>query len=110
MTFRPALPLDELWDGERRAFVLAGRPVFVVRLGNTVRAYEDRCAHRELPVSAGRLAGFVLTCPVHEWQYDIRTGCGVNPRGARLRRLAVKIEDGVVEVDVEGPEPELAGE
>lgn len=100
MTFHDAAPYDDLWDGERLPLVLSGRRVFLVRFGDEVRAYEDRCAHRDLPLSHGRLDGYVLTCPVHEWQYDLRTGQGVNPMGARLRPCAVRLEGGRVLVDV----------
>jgi phenylpropionate dioxygenase-like ring-hydroxylating dioxygenase large terminal subunit len=30
----------------------------------------DRCAHRNLPLSAGRVAGTHLECAYHGWQYD----------------------------------------
>jgi toluene monooxygenase system ferredoxin subunit len=100
MSFFEAACLSELWDGERRALVLGGRPVFLIRLGDDVLAYEDRCAHQELPVSSGRLQGCVLTCPAHEWQYDVRTGLGVNPRGVSLRRFPVRIDGDRVLIDV----------
>jgi toluene monooxygenase system ferredoxin subunit len=106
VTFHDATRYDDLWDGERLALVLGGQRVFLVRFGADVMAYEDRCAHRGLPLSHGRLEGCVLTCPVHEWQYDLRTGEGVNPHGARLRRCAVKLEAGRILVDIaEGASP-----
>lgn len=105
MTFHDAGCYDDLWDGERIALTVAGRRVFVVRFGDSVVAYEDRCAHRDLPLSHGRLEGSVLTCPVHEWKYDLVTGEGVNPQGARLRRCAVKLDGGrvLVELAESGP-------
>jgi toluene monooxygenase system ferredoxin subunit len=106
MTLHDAGSYEDLWDGERVALVLGGRRVFIVRFGDDVRAYEDRCAHRDLPLSHGRLEGCVLTCPVHEWQYDLRTGEGVNPRSARLRPCDVLVREGRVLVDVAPGSPE----
>jgi toluene monooxygenase system ferredoxin subunit len=107
VTFHDATRYDDLWDGERLPLVLGGHRVFLVRFGDAVMAYEDRCAHRDLPLSHGRLEGCILTCPVHEWQYDLRTGEGVNPRSARLRRCAVKLQGGRILVDIaEGAPPE----
>jgi toluene monooxygenase system ferredoxin subunit len=100
VTFTRVAKLSDLWDGERRCFDLEGRRVFLIKLEGSVYAYENRCAHRELPIATGRLDGHVLTCPVHEWQYDIRTGFGVNPSGARLKAFQVRIESDVVLVDV----------
>ena len=78
-----------------------GRAVLLIRLGADVYAYEDRCAHLGVPLSAGCLADGVLTCSAHHWQYDVRSGAGVNPASARLRPLGVKAENGDILVDVE---------
>jgi len=74
--------------------------VLLVRDGDAVRAYENRCAHLGLPLSEGRLEGGVLTCGAHEWEYDAASGCGVNPASASVRRYDVKIEGEEIWVDV----------
>jgi toluene monooxygenase system ferredoxin subunit len=101
MAYQKAVSFDELWSGEMTAREVAGRAVLLVRLGADVFAYEDRCAHLGVPLSEGCLADGLLTCSAHHWQYDVRTGAGVNPASARLRALGVKLEDGDVLVDVE---------
>jgi 4beta-methylsterol monooxygenase len=35
-----------------------------------VSALEDRCAHRQLPLSCGRVEGERLVCQYHGWKYD----------------------------------------
>jgi phenylpropionate dioxygenase-like ring-hydroxylating dioxygenase large terminal subunit len=35
-----------------------------------VSALEDRCAHRQLPLSCGRVEGSRLVCQYHGWKYD----------------------------------------
>jgi len=35
-----------------------------------VSALEDRCAHRQLPLSCGRVEGTRLVCQYHGWKYD----------------------------------------
>jgi phenylpropionate dioxygenase-like ring-hydroxylating dioxygenase large terminal subunit len=35
-------------------------------------AIENRCAHRQLKLSCGRVEGCALTCPYHGWSYDGR--------------------------------------
>src|SRR5262245_50594211 len=34
-----------------------------------VGALEDRCAHRNAPLSEGRVCGEHLQCPYHGWEY-----------------------------------------
>jgi 4beta-methylsterol monooxygenase len=48
-----------------------GRSIAVYRgEDGVVRAVEDRCAHRQLKLSVGKVTGCNLTCTYHGWQYD----------------------------------------
>lgn len=95
--------LDDLWAGELLACEAGGRRLVLVRIDDTVHAYEDRCAHLAYPLSAGELRGAVLTCAAHHWQYDVRTGCGINPPSARLSRVPVTVRDGEILVETGAP-------
>jgi phenylpropionate dioxygenase-like ring-hydroxylating dioxygenase large terminal subunit len=49
---------------------LDDRYVVLFRAGSgAVGALEDRCAHRNAPLSAGRVCGEHLQCPYHGWEY-----------------------------------------
>ena len=107
MPFEPIFADAELWDGDMTARRVDGHDLLLVRHNGVVYAYENRCAHQGVALSEGRLDGYVLTCRAHHWQYDVRSGSGVNPATACLRRFAVKIEDGNVFVDVHAPSPDF---
>jgi toluene monooxygenase system ferredoxin subunit len=92
--------LDQLWSGEMRSFKIDGQDVLLVNLDGTVRAYADRCAHQRFPLSLGQLEGCVLTCRAHAWQYDLRDGRGLNPRGVGLQAFPVEVRGSAVWVDV----------
>ena len=68
------------WDHEigrdlRRRIIL-DEPVLLYRTTNGKPvALEDRCCHRQAPLSMGRLAGDVVTCPYHGLQYDTTGRC-----------------------------------
>lgn len=101
MTAHRVAALAELWSGDLVPARIAGPRVVVVRLGDDVHAYEDRCAHLGVALSEGTLESGVLTCSAHHWQYDAATGRGINPASACLVRFPVTIEHGVVYVEVE---------
>src|SRR5262249_49727083 len=84
---------------EMRSITVEGTKLVVVNVDGRFCAFEDRCAHQGLELSTGRLDGKVLTCAAHEWQYDVTTGAGVNPRGARLRTFPVKVDGADLYVD-----------
>ena len=102
MTFHAAVRADALWVDEMIGVEVAGEPVLLLRLDDGVHAYADRCAHKAAKLSDGRLDRGVLTCAAHGWCFDACTGEGLNPRGVRLRPLAVKVEHGDVLVALEG--------
>ena len=100
MAFTRAASIDDVWIGEMKGISVSGTRVLLVNVEGEIRAFEDRCAHLASPLSGGRFDAGVLTCASHEWCYDARTGEGINPRAARLRRFPVRIEGGEVLVDV----------
>lgn len=102
MAFRRVMASDELWDGEMQSCTVAGVRVLLLRLGERVRAYEDRCAHLGVPLSEGTLRGSVLTCSAHHYEYDALTGCGINPCTVKLVEFPLRIEDGAICIEVPG--------
>jgi len=107
MTFHRAASLNDVWQGEMIGVRICGQAVLLVDAGNGICAYRDRCAHKGLPLSQGRLRGTVLACAAHGWEYDARTGCGINPASVELARLQVKVEGDDILVDV--PEGDAGG-
>jgi toluene monooxygenase system ferredoxin subunit len=97
--FHPAATLDDLWSGEMRGVTVGGRRLLLVRVGDRIGAYEDRCAHQGVCLSEGRLEGNEIICRAHEWRYDACTGQGVNPASAHLRPAPVRLQDGTIFVD-----------
>jgi phenylpropionate dioxygenase-like ring-hydroxylating dioxygenase large terminal subunit len=50
--------------------VILGTPLVLFRgLDNRAVALEDRCAHRNVPLSSGRVCQGELECPYHGWRY-----------------------------------------
>jgi toluene monooxygenase system ferredoxin subunit len=102
MAFVRAVREADLWGGELTACEVDGVRILLCKLADGLVAYADRCPHQGIPLTAGRLEGEVLTCTVHGWQFDLRTGQGINPRNARLRQVPVKVVAGEILVDVSG--------
>lgn len=65
-------------------------------------AVDNVCPHAGLPLGDGELAGTVLTCPYHGYAFDVASGRNIDyPDDAPVRRLAVRVREGRVEVDVD---------
>jgi nitrite reductase/ring-hydroxylating ferredoxin subunit len=76
-----------------RGVNLGGVDVVLCNVDGELFAYEDRCPHLANPLSHGVLHHNVLTCAAHEWEFDARSGQGVNPQAARLKPFPVRLDD-----------------
>jgi phenylpropionate dioxygenase-like ring-hydroxylating dioxygenase large terminal subunit len=66
----------ELKPGAMLARRFAGEPVVVVRSKDgPLFALEDRCAHRQVPLSHGVVKGCAVRCGYHGWAYDETGAC-----------------------------------
>jgi phenylpropionate dioxygenase-like ring-hydroxylating dioxygenase large terminal subunit len=67
---------DELKAGKLLARVFCGEPVVLYRgKSGGVFALEDRCAHRQVPLSQGVVNGDELKCGYHGWAYNQAGKC-----------------------------------
>ncbi len=64
----------DLDDGKATRLDCDGRGLFVWRKGRTIRVYDSRCPHEATNIPHLALQGARLTCPKHEWAFDVATG------------------------------------
>ncbi|MES3021892.1 MAG: aromatic ring-hydroxylating dioxygenase subunit alpha [Pseudomonadota bacterium] len=56
-----------------KRFMHAGRALVAFRTGDKkLGVLEDRCAHRAVPLSEGKVCGETVQCPYHGWQFDLQ--------------------------------------
>jgi len=83
-----------LGEGEMRAVFPLGMNVVVARVGGQVYAVSGACPHLGCPLFTGRLGGGVLTCPCHDWRFDVRTGEFLDAPELGLTTFPVKTDAG----------------
>jgi phenylpropionate dioxygenase-like ring-hydroxylating dioxygenase large terminal subunit len=72
----PLLRSVNLKPGRSKGVTFAGEPIVLVRTqAGRVFALEDRCAHRQVPLSAGEVEGELIKCCYHGWTYDGEGKC-----------------------------------
>jgi phenylpropionate dioxygenase-like ring-hydroxylating dioxygenase large terminal subunit len=88
-----------------RAVTLQGVPLVLFRDGSgRPGALEDRCPHRNAPLSAGRVRRGELQCAYHGWRFDAAGACVAAPglaatpetRAARATAFPCLEQDGYV--------------
>ncbi|GAB4290294.1 MAG: nitrite reductase small subunit NirD [Methylophaga sp.] len=63
---------------------------------DAVFALFDRCPHKQGPLSQGIVHGERVTCPLHNWVIDMKSGQATGPDEGCTRTFASKVENGVV--------------
>jgi len=61
-----------------------------------VFAMDDRCPHKGGPLSQGIVHGTSVTCPLHNWVFDLATGLAQGADEGAVAVTAAKVEGGKV--------------
>ena len=76
--FVPVAKASELSPGRMKWVAVNGERRVLANVEGTFYAISDVCGHRNAPLSRGRLDGYLIECPLHYAQFDVRTGELVN--------------------------------
>ncbi len=82
----------ELAPGQSRLFVDEPFRVAVFNVGGSLFAIDDACPHRQGPLHQGDLEGFLVACPLHGWQFDVRTGACATLSDRDVAAYAARVE------------------
>ncbi len=74
-------------------------------LSDKVFALLDQCPHKNGPLSQGIVHGEQVTCPLHAWNIELDSGAAVAPDVGCANRFDVKLENGVVHLDLNQIKP-----
>lgn len=97
--FMRAAARGEIAPGDAKAVELDGRRIAIFNLDGNFYAIDDVCPHRGASLSRGAiLDGGIVSCPLHNWEFDIRTGDMHSAPG--VESFAVKIEGDEIWVKV----------
>ncbi|MEE8077208.1 MAG: NifU family protein [Candidatus Binatia bacterium] len=103
-SWTPLGSLTELQRVRMKAMDINGVNLLLCHVQDRFFAYRNRCAHQQLPLDKGLLAGYTLTCPHHGYSYDIKRAgaCLTNPE-LHLEPFPLIVEEGVIKVALPAP-------
>jgi 3-phenylpropionate/trans-cinnamate dioxygenase ferredoxin subunit len=95
--------VEDVPEGEMVTIeTLSGENIVLVRLEDEIYAFQDRCSHKDFPLSNGTLEGDQVECAWHGARFNVRTGRALCLPAIRpVRTYDVKVEDGEVYIAVE---------
>ena len=94
-------PLAALPARGARVVRVGGLPIAVFRTSTgDVYALRDQCPHRGGPLSQGIVHGDRVTCPMHDWVIDLKSGSATGVDVGCTTTFAVRVTDDRVCIDV----------
>ena len=82
--------------GQGRCYVVGGEEIAVFRQRDgRMFATQNRCPHRQGPLSEGVMSGGHVICPLHAHRFDLENGAGSEP-GECLEVYRVSEHDGAI--------------
>ena len=111
MSYTTVARVEDFPEGHSRIVEHDGQLVAVFHEAEGFFAVQNECPHVWAPLASGSVDECVVTCPLHGWSFDVRTGAPVSaPAGATLTCYRVEVADGEVRVSSNSSDAESTEE
>ena len=92
--------IEKVPKGQGFCFIVDGQEIAVFRQRDgKLFATQNRCPHKQGPLSEGIIGAGKVICPLHSHKFDLCTGEGPEPKEC-LRVYSVREENGVILLSV----------
>jgi nitrite reductase/ring-hydroxylating ferredoxin subunit len=100
--------VDQAREGDVVGLSVQGRALALYRIEDALYVTDDGCTHGQARLSEGFVIDHCVECPLHQGQFDIRTGAPLcAPVTEPIRVYPVRVLDGSVQIALEAPTPAL---
>ena len=97
---RTTVSVDEVKPGRGKRIVIDGEEIVLFTVDGQICAVSNTCPHQKYKkLHDGMYENGIVTCPMHGWAYDVRTGISTNASG-RLKTFSVDVNGGTVIVKI----------
>ncbi len=86
------IAVNEVEEGISR-YDYDGRACFVNKTGDDYQIFDSRCPHQITNIPLSALEGTTLTCPKHQWKFNVDSGECIENGSRALNKIEYKIED-----------------
>lgn len=93
---RKVLDLAALPDGEAAFATFGDEDVALFRRDDEIFAIGNQCPHQGGNLCDGFVEGDIVTCPLHGWEFDLRSGACMTVPGESVPHYLATLEDGAI--------------
>jgi nitrite reductase/ring-hydroxylating ferredoxin subunit len=92
--------LSDLQKGTCRSVEVKDKTLALFNVDGAIYALDNTCLHQGGPLGEGILAGDVVSCPWHMWEWNVRTGEKCGDASLKLATYPVLVEGTDIKVAV----------
>jgi nitrite reductase (NADH) small subunit len=91
---------SDLKLGAAMTVEVQGKAIALFNVAGKIYATDNTCLHQGGPLGEGILDGEIVTCPWHQWEYNVRTGEKVGSSSLKLTTYPVEVDGTEIKVAV----------
>src|SRR5262249_55279376 len=76
------------------------REIALFNVDGAIYALDAQCPHRGGPLGEGTMKDGHITCPLHGWEFDLKTGACLDNPERPVACFATRVVDGQVQIRV----------
>ena len=84
--------ISDLKPGENKIVFIEDEEIALFNIGGEFFAISNSCPHRGGPLGEGSLDGDIITCPLHGWRFNVKSGMNEVMPNVKVQCYQVKIE------------------
>ena len=96
-----SLKLESVPVGQNRCVQMGDQQIGLFHSTDGLFAIDNYCPHRGAPLHDGIVTDGYVTCPWHQWQFQLNDGICRNIPKVRVASYPVEIREGAIWINVE---------
>jgi nitrite reductase (NADH) small subunit len=93
--------LDDVPVGQSRCFKFGDFAIGLFRNADGFFAIDNICPHRGASLHEGLVNDGQVTCPWHQWQFQLQDGVCRNIPNIRIPTYPVEVRDGAIWIEID---------
>jgi nitrite reductase/ring-hydroxylating ferredoxin subunit len=92
--------MQDIPEKEGQRFDVDGLDIVVFKINGEIFVINNLCPHQHAPVLfEGGLNGYALSCPLHGWVFDLKSGQSSNGQ-SKLKKYPHKLDDEDILIEI----------
>ena len=92
---------DDVKEGRGKRIVVDGEEIVLFKVEGEICAVSNMCPHQKFQkLHEGMFEKGIVTCPMHGWAYDVRTGISTNAGGI-IKTYQTSITNGKIHMEID---------